>query len=215
MDRLPRVLAALALVLAGAQLLGAPSTAATAPAQRTDPVDLVPSATSVPFGRSVVLTATVASPQPDSRLDVFARSDGATRSVGTATPGGGGEARLSVTVNRTATYWAVLTVAGVVAAQSASVPVVVAPLLKLTATRVIGPVYHFTATVQPADGVPVVLQRLVGKRWKKIGKDVAEDGEHVFRAEIPADTTSKWRLLVRGGKKWGAATSKAVRVTDY
>ena len=75
---------------------------------------------------------------------------------------------MTVPVTRTATYYAVLVVGGVATAQSASVDVVVAPALELTAVRVIGPVYHFNATVQPAaDGMPIVLQRLVGKRWKR------------------------------------------------
>ena len=75
---------------------------------------------------------------------------------------------MTLPVTRTATYYAVLLVGGVPTAQSASVDVVVAPTLKLTAARVIGPVYHFNATVVPAaDGIPIVLQRLVGKRWKK------------------------------------------------
>ena len=70
-------------------------------------------------------------------------------------------------MTRTATYYAVLVVGGVPTAESAPVDVVVAPALKLAAARVIGPVYHFNATVRPAaDGIPVVLQQLVGKRWK-------------------------------------------------
>jgi hypothetical protein len=56
---------------------------------------------------------------------------------------------VSLPVTRTATYYAVLVVGGVPTAESASVDVVVAPLLKLTAARVVGPVYHFTAKVTP------------------------------------------------------------------
>ena len=116
-------------------------------------------------------------------------------------------------VTRTATYYAVLLVGGVPTAQSAPVDVVVAPTLKLTAERLVGPVYHFTATVQPAvDGIPVVLQRLVGKRWKKIEKGFTDDGELIFNAAIPCDVASRWRLFVRGSKKYGASTSKILRV---
>ena len=31
---------------------------------------------------------------------------------------------------------------------------------------------------------------------------------------IPSDVASKWRLFVRGSKKYGEATSKIVRVTE-
>ena len=95
---------------------------------------------------------------------------------------------MTLAVNRTATYYAVLVVGGVVTAQSASVDVVVEPALKLTAVRVIGPVYHFNATVMPAvDGMPVVLQRLVGKRWKTIEKDLTDDGEFTCQRRDPGE----------------------------
>lgn len=202
-----------ALVLAGSSLLVAP----TATAQRTDPLVLEPSAVSVKYARPLVLTATVAAPQPDSHVDFYARVPGEpARTIGAATAGGDATAKLSLTASRTATYYAVLVVGGVATAQSASVDVVVAPALKLTAARVIGPVYHFVAAVQPAvDGIPVVLQRLVGKKWRKAGKGLTVGGDYTFNADIPADAASRWRLYVRAGKKWGGSTSKSVRVIDY
>jgi hypothetical protein len=208
-----RLLAVVALVLGGGQLLTPPA----ASALLAEPVVLDASSASVPYAKQLVLTATVAAPQPDSQVDFYAKVDGGpAKTIGTATLGGDATAKLSLAVNHSATYFAVLMVAGVATSQSASVGVVVAPLLKLTATRVIGPVYHFNATVVPGvDGIPVVLQRLVGKKWKKIEKDFTSDGEIIFNAEIPSDAASTWRLYVRGGKKWGGSTSKAVRVIDY
>ena len=213
MSRILRLLAVVALVLAGSQLLTAP----TGAAQRTDPVALDASALSVPFARELVLTATVAPAQPDAQIDFYAKPVGAAaKLLGSATTGADARAKVTFPVTRTATYYAVLVVGGAPTAQSASVDVVVAPALKLKAVRVIGPVYHFNATVQPAaDGIPIVLQRLVGKRWKTIEKDLTEDGELIFNAEIPANAASKWRLFVRGSSKYGESTSKSVRVTDY
>jgi hypothetical protein len=118
-------------------------------------------------------------------------------------------------VTRTATYYAVLLVGGVPTAESASVDVVVAPTLKLTAAQVIGPVYHFIAKVAPAaDGIPIVLQRLVGKKWKKVEKGLSRGSELVFNAVLPTDVASKWRLFVRGSKKYGESTSKTVTVIE-
>ena len=174
MPRLLRLLAVVVLVLASSQLLTAP----TGAAQRTDPVVLEASAAAVTYAKQLVLTATVA-PQPDAQVSFYAKAlGGPDKLLGTATTGGDGKAKVTLAVNRTATYYAVLVVAGVPTAQSASVAVVVAPALKVTAVRVIGPVYHFTATVRPAvDGMPVVLQHLVGKRWKRIEKGLTDDGE--------------------------------------
>ena len=63
-----------------------------------------------------------------------------------------------------------------------------APILKLKAGRLVGAVYQFIASVRPAaDGIPVVLQRLVGKKWKKIDKNVTDDGLADFTVGIPAD----------------------------
>ena len=213
MTRLLRLLAVVVLVLAGSQLLTAP----TGAAQRTDPLALDASATSVSYAKQLVLTATVAVPQPDAQVEFYSKPAGtAAKLLGSATTGGDGKAKVTVPVTRTATYYAVLVVGGAPTAQSASLDVVVAPVLKLKAVRVIGPVYHFNATVLPAaDGIPIVLQRLVGKRWKRIEKDMTEDGELIFNAEIPANTASKWRLFVRGSTKYGESTSKAVRVIDY
>ncbi len=212
MPRFLRLLAVVVLVLASSQLLTAP----TGAAQRTDPVVLEASAAAVTYAKQLVLTATVA-PQPDAQVSFYAKAlDGPDKLLGTGATGGDGKAKVTLAVNRTATYYAVLLVGGVATAQSASVAVVVKPTLKLTAVRVIGPVYHFNATVLPAaDGIPIVLQRLVGKRWKRIEKDLTEDGELIFNAEIPANAASKWRLFVRGSKKYGESTSKAVRVIDY
>ncbi len=161
-------------MLASSQLLTAP----TGAAQRTDPVVLDASATSVPYAKQLVLTATVA-PQPDAQVSFYAKAlGGPDKLLGTATTGGDGKAKVTLPVTRTATYYAVLLVGGVSTAESAPVNVVVAPALKLTAVRVIGPVYHFNAKVVPAaDGIPIVLQRLVGKRWKKVEKDLTEGGE--------------------------------------
>ena len=160
----------------------------------------------------------MAAPQADARIDFYAEPVGAAaKLLGSATTGAGAKAKVTLPVTRTASYYAVLVVGGAPTAQSASVDVVVAPALKLLkAARVIGPVYHFNATVQPAaDGIPIVLQRLVGKRWKRIEKDVTEDGELIFNAEIPANAASKWRLFVRASSKYGESTSKTVRVIDY
>jgi tetratricopeptide (TPR) repeat protein len=84
---------------------------------------------------------------------------------------------------------------------------------KLNVARVIGPVTHFTVTVKPvADGVPVALQHLVGKRWKTVEKGLTSDGEFTWTVGVPPDTTSKWRAFVRGSANYGESTSKAVRV---
>ena len=212
MNRLLRLLAVVALVLGGFQLLAAP----TASAQRTDPVALEASALSVTYAKQLVLTATLAAPQPDAQIDFYAKTAGdAAKLLGSATAGGDGEAKVTVPVTHTATYSAVLVIGGVPVAESASVDVVVAPVLKLKAAQVIGPIYHFTATIVPATGgVPIVLQRLVGKRWKKVGKTVTEGGTYIFNAEIPSDVASKWRVFVRGSTKFGEASSKTVRVVD-
>jgi hypothetical protein len=211
--RLLRLLAVVVLVLGGGQLLTTP----TAAARRADAVVLAASAVSVPYAKQLVLTATLAAPQPDAQVDFYTKAPGApAKLLGSAQPGADGEAKVTLAVNHTAAYYAVLVVGGVQTAESASVDVVLAPVLKLTAVRVIGPVYHFVAAVQPAaDGIPVVLQKQVGKSWKKIDKDLTSDGEIIFNADIPSDVTSKWRLYVRGSKKYGEATSKVVRVTDY
>lgn len=200
------------LLLGVSQLLTVP----TASAQRVDPVVLGTSAASVTYGKQLVLTATVAAPQPDAQVDFYAKAVGAAaKLLGSAATGGDGKAKVTLPVTRTATYYAVLVVAGVPTAQSASTDVVVAPVLKLTAARVVGPVYHFIAKVAPAaGGIPIVLQRLVGKRWTKVGKAVTEGRELIFNAVIPTDVASKWRLFVRGSKKYGASTSRTVKVVE-
>ncbi len=208
-----RPLAAVVL-LGGSTLLTTPAAPAAA-AHRIDPVVLEASAASVPYARQLVLTATVAAPQPDAKVDIYAKAvGGAAKLVGS---GSSGDARAKVTlpVTSTATYYAVLVVAGAPTAQSLSVDVVVAPSLVLKAEQMVGPVYHFIATAKPAvDGTPIVLQRLVGKKWKKIEKDVTADGQVVFTEGIPGDVTSKWRLFVRGSRKYGESTSRTVRVVD-
>ena len=65
MTRLLRLLVVVVLVLVGSQLLTAP----TASARRADPVVLDTSATSVTYAKQLVLTATVAAPQPDAQVD--------------------------------------------------------------------------------------------------------------------------------------------------
>ena len=132
------------------------------------------SATSVPYAKQLVLTATVAAPQPDAQVDFYAKAVGvAAKLLGSATTGGDGKAKVTLPVTRTATYYAVLVVGGVPTAR-----VGVRGRGRRAgaeadgARRSIGPVYHFSAKVQPAvDGIPIVLQRLVGKKWKKIEKD--------------------------------------------
>jgi hypothetical protein len=210
--RLLRLLAVVVLVLGGSQLLTTP----TASARRADPVALDPSASSVRYAKQLVLTATVAAPQPDAQVDFYAKTFGAApKLLGSATAGGDGTAKVTLPVTHTATYYAVLVLGGVSTAQSESVAVVVAPALKLTAERLLGPMYHFIATVKPAaDGIPIVLQRLVGNRWKKIEKDVTEDGQLTFTVPIPGDVGSRWRLYVRGSARYGESTSKYVRVVD-
>ncbi len=212
MTRLLRLLAVVALVLTSSQLLTAP----TGAAQLAEPVVLDTSATSVTYAKKLVLTATVAAPQPDAQVDFYAKSVGvAARLLGSAAAGGDGKAKVSLPVTRTATYYAVLVVGGVPTAESASVDVVVAPTLKLTAAQVIGPVYHFSAKATPAaDGIPIVLQRLVGKKWKKIEKSLTQGGEITFTATLPTDVASKWRLFVRGSKKYGESTSKTVTAVE-
>ncbi len=213
MPRLFRLAAVLVLVLGGSQLV----TTSTASAQRADPVVIDASAPSVRYGKQLVLTATLAAAQPGAQVAFYAKaSSGPDQQLGVATTGSETKEKLSLPVTRTATYYAVLLVGGVPSAQSAPVAVVVAPALSLEAVRVIGPVYHFNATVRPAaDGIPVVLQKLVGKRWKNMGKDFTEDGEIIFNAEIPSDVASRWRLFVRGSSKYGEAASKVVRVIDH
>ena len=222
MTRLLRLLAVAVLVLTGTQLGAAPTGAAptgaapTRAAQRADAVALAASAPSVAFGKELVLTASVGAPQAGAQVDFYAKNPGGQdRLLGTAATGTDSRGKLSLPVVRTATYYAVLLVNGVLTAQSTTVDVVVAPELKLTAARVIGPVYHFTAKVKPAvDGIPLVLQRLVGGKWKKVEKSVSEGGERVFNADIPADQASRWRVFVRGSTKYGEAASKSVRVVD-
>ena len=211
MPRLLRLLAVVVLVLASSQLLTAP----TGAAQQTDPVVLEASAASVRYTKQLVLTATVA-PQPDAQVSFYAKAlGGPDKLLGTATTGGDGKAKVTLPVNRTATYYAVLVVAGVPTAQSASVAVVVAPALKVKAVRVIGPVNHFTVNVRPAvDGMPVVLQHLVGKKWKKVEKGLTDDGEITWQVGVPADVASKWRAFVRGSTKYGESTSKVLTVID-
>ena len=86
----------------------------------------------------------------------------------------------------------------------------------LTAVRVIGPVNHFNAKVKPAaDGMPVVLQRLVGKKWKRIEKDLTDDGEFILTSGSRRTRPRSGGLFVRGSTKYGESTSKAVRVIDY
>ena len=170
MTRLLRLLAVVALVLTSSQLLTAP----TGAAQRTDPVVLATSATSVTYAKQLVLTATVAAPQPDAQVDFYAKSVGvAAKLLGSASAGGDGMAKVTVPVTRTATYYAVLVVGGVPTAESASVDVVVAPMLKLTAARVDRPGLPLHAKVTPAASIPIVLQRLVGKKWTKVEKGLA------------------------------------------
>jgi hypothetical protein len=70
--RLLRLLAVVALVLTGSQLLTAPSGAA----QHAEPVVLAPSATSVTYAKQLALTATVAAPQPDAQVDFYAKPVG-------------------------------------------------------------------------------------------------------------------------------------------
>jgi hypothetical protein len=210
--RLLRLLAVVVLVLASSQLLTAP----TGAAQRAEPVVLETSAASVKFARSLVLTATLAAPQPGAQVDFYAKAaGGGVTKLGTETTGDGTKAKVTVPVTRTATYYATVVVGGVETAQSASVDVVVAPTLVLKAVRVIGPVNHFTVKVKPAvDGMPVVLQRLVGKRWKSVEKDLTVDGEFTWTVGVPGNVASKWRAFVRGSTKYGASTSKVVRVID-
>jgi hypothetical protein len=208
--RLLRLLAVGVLVLGGSALLTIP----TASALRVDPVGLEASAAAVGYAKPLVLTATLTPAQPDAQVDFYARVAGsAPRLLGSVAAGGEGRAKLTLPVTRTATYYAVLVVAGVATTQSPSVDVVVAPALKLNVVRVIGPVTHFTVTVKPvADGVPVALQHLVGKRWKTVEKGLTSDGEFTWTVGVPPDTTSKWRVFVRGSAKYGESTSKAVRV---
>ena len=206
MTRLLRLLAVVVLVLAGSQLLTAP----TGAAQRADPVVLEASAASVKYAKSARPDRHprgAAAGCPGRLLREGSRRR--PRKLGTETTGDGSKAKVTLPVTRTATYYAVLVVGGVETAQSASVAVVVAPALVLTAVRVIGPVNHFTVKVQPAvDGMPVVLQRLVGKKWKTVEKDLTDDGEFTLTVEVPANAASKWRLFVRGSKKYGESTSK-------
>jgi hypothetical protein len=200
-----------ALVLGGFPLL----TAATASAQRADAVVLEASATSVKYTKSLVLTATLAAPQPGAQVDFYAKAAGGATKVGTETTGDGTKAKVAVAVTRTASYYAVVVIGGVETAQSAAVDVVVAPALVLTAQRVLGPVNHFTVKVKPAvDGIPVVLQRLVGKRWRNVEKDLTSDGEFTWTVGVPGNVASKWRAFVRGSSKYGESTSKIVRVID-
>ena len=102
-----------------------------------------------------------------------------------------------------------MVVGGAHTAQSASVDVVVAPALKLKAVRVIGPVNHFNVTVQPAaDGMPIVLQRLVGKRWK----NDRERPDRGRRAHLQRRDPGERRLEVADVRprvhKYGESTSK-------
>ena len=212
MTRLLRLLAVLVLVLAGSQLLAAP----TGAAQRTDTVVLTASAPAVTYTKQLDLTATVVSSSPDAQVQFYVQAPGtAAKPLGPATTASNGRAKVSLAVDRTATYYAVVLVGGVPTAQSAAVHVVMAPILKLKAGRLVGAVYQFVATVKPAaDGIPVVLQRLVGKKWKKIDKNVTDDGLADFTVGIPADVASKWRLFVRGSRNYGESTSSVVRVVD-
>ena len=210
--RLLRSLTVVVLVLGVFQQLTAP----TALGRRTDPVVLSPSSASVAYGKHLVLTATVAAPQPAAQVDFYAKPvDGAAKLLGSEAIGADAIAKLAVPVTRTATYYAVLVEGGVPTSQSAPVDVVVAPTLVLGATRVMGPVNHFTVRVRPAlDGIPVVLQQLVGKRWKKVEKDLTEAGRFTWTVGVPGDVASKWRVFVRASSKYGESTSKAITVID-
>jgi len=85
----------------------------------------------------------------------------------------------------------------------------------LTVRPLLGVANYFTVNAKPAaDGMPVVLQRLVGKKWKTIEKDRTSDGECTWTVGVPEYTTSKWRVFVRGSTKYGQSTSKVVRVTE-
>jgi hypothetical protein len=172
------------------------------------------SSTSVGYAKGMVLTATVAAPQPGAEVDFYA-GGGSAALLGTASAGDG-TARLSVAaVTRTASYYAVLRAGGVTVGQSAPVVVLVAPYLSLKAERVVGPVHHFTVTVKPAvDGIPVVLQQRVGGRWRNVEKSLTEHGQVVWTEGVPGNTVSKWRVFVHGSKRFGQSTSNVVRAVD-
>ena len=213
MLRLLRSLTVVVLALGVFQQLTAP----TALARRTDPVVLSPSAAAVAYGKQLVLTATVAAPQPGAQVDFYAKPvDGAAKLLGSGATGADATAKLTVpSVTRTATYYAVLVVGGVTAAQSGSVDVVVRPALALSVRRIMGPVNRFTVKVEPAvDGIPVVLQQLVGKKWKKVEKDLTDQGVVNWMVGVPGDVASKWRVFVRASRKYGESTSKTVTVVD-
>jgi hypothetical protein len=203
--RLLRLFAVVVLVLTSSQLLTAPTRAA----QRTDPVVLRASAPAVPYAKQLTLTATVSAPQPDSQVDFYAKAAGAAaKLLGSATAGGDGKARVTLPVTRTATYYAVLVVAGVQTAQSASRDVLMAPLLTFKADPLIGREFTFSATVRPdVDGIPVLLQRKVGGRWTKVEGAASRFGVVSFTLGVPEGTTT-WRLYVPRTKKYGASASK-------
>jgi hypothetical protein len=207
--RLLRFLALVALVLGGFQLLTAP----TASAQRDDAVALETSAASVKYAKSLVLTATLAATQPGAQVDFYAKAagGGATK-LGTKTTDDGTKAKLTVPVTRTATYYAVVVVAGVQTAQSASEDVLMAPLLTFKADPLIGREFTFSGTVRPdVDGIPVLLQRKVGGRWTKVEKSASRFGDVSFTLGVPEGTTT-WRLYVPRTKKYGASASKTKTV---
>ena len=211
MTRLLRLLAVIALLLGGSQLLTSP----TASAQRADAVVLEASAASVKYAKSLVLTATLAAAQPGAQVDFYAKGAVGAAKVGTETTGDGNKVKVTVPVTRTATYYAVVVVGGVETAQSASVNVVVAPALVLTVLPRLGFVNTFTVHAKPAlEGMPVVLQRLDGNKWKTVEKDLTSEGECSWTVAVPKYATSKWRAFVRGSKKYGESSSKVLRVTE-
>jgi hypothetical protein len=171
------------------------------------------SATKVAYGKPLTLSATAVGPAPGTAVSFFSQVAGeAPVQVGQAVTGSDGMATLSTPVTRSATYWAQL---GTGAVKSASVAVLVEPSLGLkvrAAKGVKGAKYDFTGTLLPAlDGVQVVLQKQVGKRWKKAGTGRTRSGKVTITASVRKGAT-RYRLFVTGAASYSEAVSRTKTV---
>jgi hypothetical protein len=175
---------------------------------------LAGSAATVPYGKPLTLTATAAGPPPGAQVGFYAQTGGAPATLaGTATTAADGSAVLTTSVTQSATYYAALLNGGVQTVRTTPVSVLVEPTIALKASHEDGARWTFTGKVKPElDGIKVVLQRQVGKKWKKAAKGRTKKGKVELTVTVPEGRT-KYRLVVVAAPAYAAAESKVRSVT--
>jgi hypothetical protein len=175
---------------------------------------LTGSAATVPYGKPLTLTATATGPAPGASVGFYAQTGGAAATfLGTVNTGADGSATLSTKVTQSATYYAALVSGGAQTVKTTPVSVLVEPSVGLKATPEDGARWTFTGKVKPKlDGIKVVLQRQVGKKWKKAAKGKTKKGKVELTLAVPRGRT-KYRLVVVASSGYAAAESATESVT--